>query len=558
MSPEQRDQTLITDLPQRVIGGKVSTIDRKGHWRVIEYELEKIGAGRALVGSQPGFERDPTTGPLTIRLGARGHHRISFVTRYGPVRAKLTGEKCFSVCEPINEGLPKLPTAGSVEGWFDAEEVLWRQADLTGRDLIIDDRDPGTILLAIRLTPVEPADDAAEVRWPSAFEGGVTLGERMYRSPDELFEWFERVPNDSCAKLALWECVAGDSCMYFTKVGTQFGDPAMTEFTGDPVREHDVIFTANMQQYREWGVDPLNAMVEYAHGRGWELYVYIRYRNYHDVWSNRFGASRFYLEHPEYHLAGPDGEHVMGLSVAYDQVRRHLCELYVEMANYGIDGICLGFNRGVPVVLYEQAMVKGFMSEYGQDPRKLPQRDPRWLDYTANVVTHFMRQVKDALGTKCRLSALVWGTEELNRRYGLDTAAWVADGIVDDLFTVSARYCKWCIHPAGTSEDLDFEYFQNLPGRQNVRLWPTLYMWQQFAADPVGQAGFLQECLDAGADGYAFWDAPMHSPDLQANVWDLGKMPRPAYRKTNRLLGKYEMINWDGYRWNRFSPVASW
>ena len=555
MATQRPDEILITDLFDRVIDGRVSTIDKKAHWLTVEYELEEIGSGRALVGPQLDYSCDHDAGPLTIRLDVSGHHRISFFVRYGPVSAKLTGEKCFSTCQPIFEdGGP------SMEGWFDAEELVWREADLTGRDLIIDDREKGTILLAIRLTPTEAVKDAGKVRWPMVFEVGSRdpLGEMVNRSTDELFAPFEPIPDDGCAKLMLWDCVSGDTCTHFTKIGTELGDPVMTQFIGDPVRKFDQTLMKNMRQYHEWGVDPLEAMVEYAHGRGWELHVFNRYRNYHDAWSNRLGASRFYLEHPEYHLAGPNGEHVMGLSVAYEEVRRHLCKLYTEIADYGVDGICNGFIRGGPVVLYEPAMVDGFKSQYGEDPRGLPESDPRWLDYTAKIVTNFMREVKDSLGTKCKLSSTIWGTEPLNCRYGLDAATWLAEGIVDDLFMVAARYTKWGVQPAGESEDLDFEFFQNLPGRQNVRLWPMLYMWQPFVADPEAQCSFLQECLEKGADGYGFWDAPRHPLDKQANIWDLGKMPRPAYQKKNRLLGKYEMIKWDGYLWNRFCPVASW
>jgi hypothetical protein len=314
-----------------------------------------------------------------------------------------------------------------------------------------------------------------------------------------------------------------------------------------------------MRKYHEWKIDPLKAMVEYCHSRGWELYVFVRYRNFHDAWPvELLGASRFYLKHPGYRLKDPKGDVVMGLSVAYPEVRRHLCQLYAEIASYGVDGICLGFNRGGHIVLYEPPIVEGFRNEYKEDPRNLPELDHKWLDYKCKTVTTFMQEVKDTLGTKCRLSAIVHGTEGLNRRYGLDIPGWVAKGVVNDMFVLQDRYTEWDLGIGGLSEDLDFDFFQNLTGREKIRLWPMLYMWQPFGNDPKGQSSFLQKCLDKGADGYAFWDAPMHPKDLQGNIWELGKNPRPQYQMLNRLLGKHALLKWDGYRWNKYSAIGGW
>jgi hypothetical protein len=141
----------------------------------------------------------------------------------------------------------------------------------------------------------------------------------------------------------------------------------------------------------------------------------------------------------------------------------------------------------------------------------------------------------------------------------MDVATWVSEGIVEDLFIISHEYLRWGSHNDGGPENLHYEYFQNLPGREKVRLWPIFYMWQLFQTDPVRYCSCLQECLDAGADGYASWD-PLITEDIEKcpNIWDLGKLPRSSHHKPKRLLGKYELIKWDGYLWNRYTPIEAW
>ena len=172
----QRAEIILTDLDDCMIQGHAAPVTRRHSWRIIDYELEPIGPGRALTNG------NWDAGPLVLRLGVSGHYRISFVSRYSLIRARLTGDRCFDECEPINHG-SKLLDDGDVyrEGYYDAQEIVWRQADLTDQALILDERAP-IILLAIRLTPVEPVQDTRQVRWPMFFTNdGGNMGQRLRR-----------------------------------------------------------------------------------------------------------------------------------------------------------------------------------------------------------------------------------------------------------------------------------------------------------------------------------------------------------------------------------------
>ena len=159
MSTSARQPLLITDLVDRVVEGEVSPKTSHQHWRIIEYELEQIGSGRGLMlGTwRPGHVR--------IRLDVAGHYRISLVSVYAELRLKLSGDRCFKQCEPVREGHRRIGAHDVYrEGYYDSEEVYWRDADLTGQDLIVSDCNEVS-LLAIRLIPNDaPAPDTRSGR----------------------------------------------------------------------------------------------------------------------------------------------------------------------------------------------------------------------------------------------------------------------------------------------------------------------------------------------------------------------------------------------------------
>ena len=556
MPCENRDQLVITDLVERVVeSDHVTTPRQKDRWCIRDYELATLGPGRALQVNPWQVNR---LGPLTIRLGLGGHYRVSLITPYSTVRLKLSGGRCFDHCEPLREG-PKYIGDNDIyrEGYYDVEEMFWTEADLTGQDLILDDR-LATCLLAIRLTPIEaPKADTRQVRWPMMYTNdGGTLGRKPFRSPDDLFECEERSDPDGCMRVLVYGGIFGDVCTHFTDVGTEF---ASLHEPDETWRGHDVTIARNMQKFREWGINPAEAMVKYAHERGWEMHFYIRMRRWDNPLEYRdCMQSRFYEDHPEYHNVGPNGERVLGLSIAYPQVREHLARFCAELAGFGADGITFCYPRGTMSVLYEPIAVDGFKKAHGIDPRTLPESDPRWLEYTAGIVTTFFRQVKQAIGDNCRLSPMIHGTEALNRHFGLDVATWLKEGLVGDLFILANQVDRQGGHFAGGPEHLDLGYFQNLPGRDKVRLWPMFYSYATAGAypwtwDPIWQS--LQACLEQGADGYGFWDLMARDTDDRANFEDLGKVPFAPYEKPRRLLAKFERTLWDGYLWNRYTPI---
>jgi len=236
------------------------------------------------------------------------------------------------------------------------------------------------------------------------------------------------------------------------------------------------------------------------------------------------------------------------LSYAYPEVQAHILSLISEIASYEPDGICLTFIRGVPLVLYEPIMVKGFRKKHGVDPRTLDELDARWLAYQAEVITPFMRNVKALLKPHQRLSAILPGNELDCKRWGLDVASWVKEGIVDDLFPVGQRFNEEDVH-VDSPENLDFQYFDQLKGRAGKRLIPMLYPWNKFQEDYAGWRRLMFSFLDQGADGYAVWDGTSHF----SHIGDMGyEARRSEWVPPKTEFGTVKLLTMNGYRFDRY------
>ena len=108
-------------------------------------------------------------------------------------------------------------------------------------------------------------------------------------------------------------------------------------------------------------------------------------------------------------------------------------------AAYPIDGVGVLYNRRPPLVAYEEPLVREFQARYGQDPRRLDERDPRWLTFRSRALTRFMRELRQAMdevaqqsnrSRRLAISAVVFRPEE-NLLHGMDLKTWISEGLVD-------------------------------------------------------------------------------------------------------------------------------
>jgi len=438
-------------------------------------------------------------------------------------------------------------------------ELLWKECDLAGQDLVLAgfyDRQPFPGALAfVRLEPIEAVVELPrpEVWRPMAVTNdghGVFRRSPLIRQED-LLEPLEVIGDDSCMKILLWGSGDGDNCNYPTKVGT----PLFPEGLQDPhVREVADAAIPTMRRWRETGWDTLRTVREYAQGRGWEFHVYIRMEAFADAYPlDTEICSDFFHAHPEWWCRDRDGNVVNRLSYAYPEVQDHMLDLIREILSYDTDGVCLCLIRGIPVMLYEPIMVEGFQARFGEDPRRLDELDERWLEYQEEVFTGYVRRANALMSEGQRLSVMVPGNEADLRRWGLDVAGWVRDGLVQDVYPVGQKFNAANTH-YDAPDALDYNYFHTLEGREHVRVIPCFYPWRLYHQDSEAFRRLVRSTLEAGADAYCIWDAYHQSLSEgrcgNDRIDDIGyrNWPGPKYVPKEQPCRLVSLLELNGFR----------
>jgi len=522
--PVLAGDVVIRELDKAVDRARLQTRPEEvNRWKAIPYVSEQFAG--VMLGEGGG----PKQEPITIKLGAEGVHRI-YLGLYGGYNARRMRVRLSDA--PSSDAIPIQVTGNRT---LVISETFWKQADLTGKNLVLEgsgDAYPPGALAYIRLETI-PERKKKDV-YPLVITNdghGVFFGPEPKR-PEDLLKTFEKIPDGTCMRMLLWGNGCADNCNYPTQVGRFYPNAGLPSvWQGDLAR--------NLGIWKEKGWDSLRVVRDYARKRKWEFHVYIRMQAFKapfpfDVQEN----SRFFNEHPQYHCLDREGQRLNRLSYAYPEVQQYMLRLIKEIAGYDPDGVCLCFIRGLPLVFYEPIMIEGFQKQHGIDPRELRELDPRWMAYQGRVVTSFVQKVKESLKPEQRLSVIVPATEFDCKRWGLDVETWVREGVIDDLFPTGQRFDEIDVHRDAPAQ-LDFRYFANLPGRENVRLIPLLYPWQKFASDFKAWTRFMHSFLDQGADAYGVWDA---QGGTFTKVQDLGKTldqykgPKPHEFRERKLL----------------------
>ena len=480
-------------------------------WKAIPYESEEYSG--VMLGGGGGPEQQP----ISVRLGAQGKYRI-FLGLYGGFDAMEFKVKLSH--DPFPTTLPIYPN-GDPTLYFRTliiSETYWKEADLSGQNLILEglgdpNHSPGAIAY-VRLEKIQERKKLYPLLTTN--DGHGIFGRTETNSPQDLLKPFKAMPDGTCMRTLFWGNGCADNCNYPTEVGQFYASAG-----GQYIWHSD--FHKNMGIWKEKGWNSMEIVRDYARQRNWEFQVYIRMEAFKAPFPfDHQNNSKFYNEHPEYRCLDRDGNVVGRLSYAYPEVQDYMLRLIKEISDYDPDGVCLCFIRGIPVVLYEPIMVEGFEKEYGIDPRVLDELDPRWMEYQGAVMTAFVKRVKETLKPNQRLSVIVPANELDCRRWGLDVAAWVEQGIIDDLLPTGQIFDENDIH-RDKPENLDFKYFAQLQGREKIRLIPLLYPWSKFADDYAGWEELMRSYLDQGADAYAVWDATETGGGRFTKVKDIGK-----------------------------------
>ena len=498
----------LTDLDRCQPQSALSRKPLPGHWRLLSYETDHLKGVMLVAGhetdapevSYPFHQK----GWHAIHLGLYSYMHSSTMGMVTKVQVRLKSDAVFY----------SMTHLGALRHPVRVDEYFWKHADLSGEDLILRQL-PGSLALGGKSS--QPAWIAYIKLVPlSDREVEAVMKDRRRKDTRRLFvgpgsgvttEWSAWFRYTDFARV-YWDAASGDRCAYPTKIGRG----TFRELSKDPYHMGERLFMKSWRLLRKKGIDPFLAAVEHAHDVGVEFHAGYRTAGFHypPPFDER-SSGGLYERHPEWRGVDRNGRSTPRCSYAFAGVRRFVVSLLAEMAEYPIDGVALFYNRRPPLVEYEKLVVDGFQARYGEDPKQLDERDPRWLSYRATFLTQFMREVREAMEKAARdqnrskpleVSAIVMSSREENLYYAMDLETWIKEGLVDTIIPytsapgLDSSKDSW-VNPS------DAEFFlritRDTPCKLALNLMPRSLTAKQYRS----RAHALYQ---AGVEHLFFWD----------------------------------------------------
>ncbi len=535
-----KDAVLLADFSKAEPASALVTGPReKGKWKVIPF------ATADLAGSALSCYAITAPAPVRLPLAARGWHAVyvGLATTSGGfniggngMKARLTGEPVF---KRMACNLSLLPDRRGV-----IQENFLTVADLNGQAIEIAPmlNLPATVCY-VKLVPLtdEEARSWTAARAPgkrptrtsiATFDGHSWIWPYQPHTEAELLEEFRGFEESDVGKW-WFEILGADLTCYPTKVGTYAG-----EGTADfPTAAYEG-FTRSLETMIKNGVHPLRAAREEARRQGVEFHVILRPAGW--VGSMPYEEtfnSKFFKAHPEWRCVDRDGTPTFYMSYAVPEVRRHLIEVLRETLEFQPEGVGFVFNRGMPMMLWEDAFCARFTQMHRADARTVPEDDPRIVATRAAIMTDFMTEVRALLDDTARaqgrqqpyrISLGTFSKEADNQKFGFDLPAWIKRGLVDELAVAWFAYHTSFAPP-------DMAYYKRITAGTQVGVYPFVISWK--TGKPQELCKKVVAHYTAGARGIAIWDPQVEKgwhEGSQGNVFDV--LSRVGHRE--------EMIRW--------------
>ena len=495
---------------------------RLRRWRTLNYEIDSLSGTMLLAGPE-------TAAPaITYPLNLRGLYAVSVGVL--PITSSEEGHQLAILLKRSGDetftALTLPPQSDGGPHHHEIVEMFWRITDLTGHGLQIGQNGarvaPGDNAGSFECAPARvayfklvPLTDAETRAFQSDQQGSDTRclfahndahgPHYQYRltTPEHVRREIEPYRDTDFSRI-YWEAGGGDQTSYFSQVGGRH-----TFDLGDFGRRGDRMHAESWHEFQQQGVDPFDVALEYTHEIGLQFHASYRVAGFHyppplDHFNT---GDSFYKKHPEWRGVDRTGRQTPRMAYSFPEVRQFVISLLREIAQRPIDGICLLYNRRMPLVEYEPPIVEGFRRQFGDDPHELDAHDPRWLSYRTGVLTEFMREVRAAMDQEGRskrieISAIVGGTEGENLINGMDLAAWVGEGLVDTLipYTSGQNYDS---SVTAWTDPKQLEYFINLVRGTSCVLAPNI-MPRHMTPEEFRQRAAT--VYSTGADHMFFWD----------------------------------------------------
>lgn len=480
----------------------------KGKWKLLPFSTAGM-EGRAL-----SCYAGTGAPKITVPLAARGWHAIylgmstvstGFKEAKNGLRAKLSDEAVF---KNMANNLALLPDRRDV-----IQEQFVTVADLSGQSLDIAPQFalPATVCY-VKLVPLRAeevtawsARHAPEQRTTrtsiATFDGHSWIWPYRPQTADDLranFRGFE----DSDVGKWWFQVLGADLVCYPSKVGHLPGEGTVDFSSGA-----HATFVRTTEGLFKKGINPLQVAREAARAQGAEFHVMVRPAGWKAAipYEETFN-SKFYEAHPEWRCVDRDGTPTMHMSYAVPEVRQQVLAIFRETLDVQPEGVGLLFNRGMPMILWEEAFNARFQKLHHADARTVPEDDPRILALRATIMTEFITEIRTLLDDTARtqgrtvrykISLGTFSTEADNRKFGFDLPLWIERGLVDDLGVA------WFAHHTSFTQP-DMAYYSRLTKGTKVGVYPFVISWK--SGQPEELCKKVTDFYQAGASGIAIWD----------------------------------------------------
>jgi len=542
---------VLTDMTRCTPASALSPRMRRGHWKAIPYELTT-----GVKGTMVWTSATAQAPPLRIKLGVKGWHAI-FVGLFSGATPTQAWLKLSTDAAPLSRANSNSDYYGNLR------DTLFKVAELRGDEsLEIAPQSSGYASACgvgyVRLIPLTEQEiagikadraDHSTHKMTVTCDGFSFMYARRPTTAESLLAEVEEL-RDSDVDTLILQQFGGDKVSYPSEVGSIPG-LEMDDFV-EPGHRY---FVESVRELARKKINPVKVIIDGAHALGIQVHVGIRPAG--SSWAEpyaEFWETPFYRSHPEWRCVDRDGTPTTRLSWTVPEVRRHLIDLLREMVGFGADGANIVFNRGLPVVLYEEPFCQQFRARYGVDARTLDDTDPHIARLRADIVTTFMREVRTMLdeeqkrrgdGKRLLLSAVVLGNEDDNAWYGVDIRRLVREGLLDHIMIYPFDF-------GARKGGFDLAFFREVCKPKGIPFRPA------GAFDTKKLLEYAAGHYADGADGIAIWDAvgrdiddwlPLsrmgHEAEMRARL--KAGLPRSRYYYFHRL-GNNVM---DG----RFSPI---
>lgn len=215
--------------------------------------------------------------------------------------------------------------------------------------------------------------------------------------------------------------------------------------------ENFMFATANDKSFSkrltlDYSQDMLRDLVKMGHRNGLKMCISLRICE----WNFEFPHDKiaferkFWTNNKALRCVDRDGQIIEYLSFAHKEVRDYLVEQFVKMAQTGCDAVQVLFSRGWPYVLFERPFLELFESRYHTDARCLAMDDERIVAVKCEIMTDFMKQLRQALDQVRETSRVELHAKVLFSMYdckymGLDLEEWAKLGLVDAIVSDERR-----------------------------------------------------------------------------------------------------------------------